>query len=96
MSGQLIGTVGLTIIRAPQHQKTMSAFIPPEIKSAFQDLSTNQREASCKNPERDKYENHLKDLLSETPPEKLIGLNSRMDNASGIKAFNDIKSSVKP
>ena len=82
---------GTNDTRAPQHQKTLSTFIPPEIKSAFQDLSMNQREASCRNPERDKYENHVLDLLSETPPEKLIGLNSRMDNASGIKAFNDIK-----
>ena len=77
--------------RTPQQQENINAFIPAEIKSKFQDLSVGQREASCKNPERVKYENHVKELLSQTPPKKPIGLNSRMDNARSIKAYNDIK-----
>lgn len=82
---------GTSNTRTPQQQENINAFIPAEIKSKFQDLSVGQRAASCKNPERFKYENHVKELLGQTPPKKLIGLNSRMDNARSIKAYNDIK-----
>jgi len=74
-----------------QHQKAVNIFVPQDIKTKFQELPALQREASCKNPERIKYANHIKELLGKQPPKKLVGLNSRMDNANGIEAYKQIK-----